>query len=1083
MAAANFVQTSFAGGKWSPFSQGRFDDPAYRTALAECKNGYPIETKAWSRRPGTQFCGATNNGDPGRLIPFSFEDNEPYNIELTDLNLRFFNGPDLLTDAVFSVSSISTAIPAVVTMASAPGWASGIHVLFALQDTAAMFGVPALANRVFLIGKLTSTTYQLFDGITGDPIDGSTIGWGAGFNVSGAHITRLAAPWDNGSWANVRPIQNETNMLLLEGNTATQLLTAIPALGTAQTQFSIAPANFQDGPYLDPFGSSTVTPDVVSGFINLTLSNPVYGAAIAYAAGDYVTASGITYVSLVDSNVGNTPASSPTFWMLSSPGAVVGIGGITSDDIGRHVRLYSEPPLWVTGTTYAIGDQVAFGGGYWTALAAMVGATPTFPAVNPNQPGVKTTTWQLTPTSAIWSWGKVTGIPTTGLIDPATAATKFGNLTGNGGIAAAFDGITSQPVGSCAYLLGGGSVTPLKGYVGLSFAAATAVTSVQVTPSNNIGYGDTLNGSLRRGSNSTTFNLRGKTTSPANSADGTLLGTANITNSASKVPVSIVSNDTSVTYKFIWVEIVMVNQYADKSTIEIAVAELRLYGAGAAAAGSVCTVELLGPPLLFTTTIRTWRLGLFNNADPVWPTSGCYHEGRLWLAGAVDNRFDASVANDFLNFAPTNSDGTVSADRAIDYTVDSSDLNKIFWMSPDTQGIVVGTIGGEWLIDSPAQGGFAPDNIRARRMTKFGCANVEPRRTGLTNVFVQRRGQKIMEFLADVYSGKFVGKNLSEYGRDLCLDGVEEIAYTQEIDPIIWSRTGAGNLNGLSYHRTSIFSATPPDLMAWHEHSLGSGRVIESIAASASLNGQLDVLTLITNDPETGIRHVEIMTPLFDENSTIFDAWFLDDAVVPVSGLITNGGVNFYGLSHLNGKKISVWAAGLDCGDFTVAGGFVSVPFGSAGGLFTQRYLTQVSSLDSYQYGVPITDSTGNLVVNIPAVVGFTYTSQGQLLRPVAQDQTGSPTGPAFGVFRRPNMIGVLMNKSQGVSFGTDFVHMHPAILVTDGGRVYSQTELFSGIYWNPVEAQFTFEGQLAWQVTRPYPLVIQAIGGFMKTG
>src|SRR5665213_1428337 len=120
MGAASFVQTSFAGGRWSPFNLGRYDHPKYRIGMAECLNTIPLETGAAVRRPGTQYVASTRNGNPGRVIPFSFEANLPYVMELTDGNIRFINGTSLLTDTFAAVTSISGSL---VTLASAVTWA------------------------------------------------------------------------------------------------------------------------------------------------------------------------------------------------------------------------------------------------------------------------------------------------------------------------------------------------------------------------------------------------------------------------------------------------------------------------------------------------------------------------------------------------------------------------------------------------------------------------------------------------------------------------------------------------------------------------------------------------------------------------------------------------------------------------------------------------------------------------------------------------------------------------------------------------------------------------------------------------
>lgn len=1083
MGRANFLQTSFSGGRWSPFNHGRADDPGYRTALAECLNGFPIETKAWTRRPGTQYAASTYLNSQARLIPFSFEDNLPYQFELSNGNMRLFEGTRLILDPAPSASQIitgiSTAKPAVVTVGTASSLVTGSTAVIQLSDLAAQAAMPNLNNRQLVVTKLTGVTFSIADAVTGLPIDGNTIGWVSGLNALLSGILVVTQPYVNGDWGDVNYIQNETLMLLLERGYAPQLVEATPPTPSADASFTINPAQFVDGPYLDPIDGITITPDVTSGLVTLTLGAQVYSATTAYAQGDYVLSSSITYVSLQDANEGNTPASSPTFWQATSAGEAIGPGGFQTSDIGRHVRLLSEPPNWVSATTYTTGQVVKFNDLYWTALTGMTGATPSGGSINPNQPGNLTTTWALNPTGGKWTWGKVVSLPTSGIVNPATG-TAFGTMTGGGGLASAFDGVTIK-TGSASASQGASGGSGIDADVGLHFTSAIAVSSVKLFPSSDLGFGEDVHSH----SFSMTFKLRAKTTAPSSPSDGTLLGTFTTSNGATQNAFTITSSDGVTAYNYIWVEITA----GTSSSYTIYVAQLQLFGTGAAPAGSLVKVQIMGDPLLYTTTMTIWRLGLFTTTLnpltnlPTWPTCGCYTEGRLWLAGAVRNRFDASVSNDFLNFAPTGPDGTVADNNAIDYTVNSSDLNAVLWMMPDQEGIVLGTIGGEWLVDGPTTGGFSPTNIRARRMTQFGCANVQPKRTGLTNVFLQRQSQKLIEFLADVYSGRFVGKNLSEFGRDLCKPGILEIAYTQQLDPVVWSRTTAGLLNGLTYHRSSLFSTTPPEIVAWHRHVLGSNRQVQSLIATTT-NGTEDAISMVTFDPEFGTYHVEVATPLFDEGASIMDAWFLDDAVVPAAGATTTinsvTGIQFSGLSHLESKLVTAWVAGLDCGDYQVLNGSIFVPFGATNGLFTSRSIHQIASTQpaGFTYGCNL---DGGLL-NIPAVVGFTYTSKGKLLRTLAPDAAGSQLGPALAKKRRQANVGLLLVDTQGVSLGVDDYPVKAAKFITKGGTAIAISQLFSGIYWGTVDDSYSYDSQLTWEITRPYPATVAAAGPFFET-
>ena len=103
MAGASFVQTSFLGGEWSPYAQGRMDEPSYKTAMNVCYNGIPIEAGSWVRRPGTIFGATTRNGLPAALRDFHFSQNSPYTMEFTDSALRFFSGISLCLEAVHNI--------------------------------------------------------------------------------------------------------------------------------------------------------------------------------------------------------------------------------------------------------------------------------------------------------------------------------------------------------------------------------------------------------------------------------------------------------------------------------------------------------------------------------------------------------------------------------------------------------------------------------------------------------------------------------------------------------------------------------------------------------------------------------------------------------------------------------------------------------------------------------------------------------------------------------------------------------------------------------------------------------------------
>ena len=334
------------------------------------------------------------------------------------------------------------------------------------------------------------------------------------------------------------------------------------------------------------------------------------------------------------------------------------------------------------------------------------------------------------------------------------------------------------------------------------------------------------------------------------------------------------------------------------------------------------------------------------------------------------------------------------ASNGISYTLNEDSVNPIYWMLPDLQGIILGTQQKEILLFAPGQGGFAPNNIDSRPAGRHGCANIEPRPTEHTYVFVQRYSLKLLEYFADVFSGKFTAPNLADKAQHITRNGIAEIAYTYAATPVIWGRDTTNALFGCTYKRDTLMTSQGPTYYAWHRHQLGSGRVVESITGGPSTGGNLDALTMVTNLVANPLRHVEILTDTMDELSPIGAAWFLDDAVVPSSTTTTNtggvgyGGLTINGLWHLNASTVSVFAGGLDCGDYVVANGSVFVPYGDSissgtgGGLFTAAFAAAAAAASQ-------------------VVIGFTYNSDGQLVRPQMPPEGGFRNGPGLGKRRR----------------------------------------------------------------------------------
>ena len=1151
MPGASHAVPSFLGGEISQFAQGRFDKPDYHISMRVCLNAFPGEIGPWMRRPGTAYAGHTRGGAKGRVIKFDFEQAAPITLEFTDGYVRFRSGTSLvMSSAPVAVVAVSTANPAVVQTASATTWATGDTLVFPGAST------PLLENRQFVATQIDTEHFSLADALTGASINGASLG----ALVSGATVAKVherTTPYINGTWENIRAVQCETTDVLLCPNVPPQALvaTTLPSAGVSPG-FTISPATFNDGPYLDPFTNGVqATPGATSGIVGITLAFPAYSSTTAYAKSSFVTSSSVNYESLVDQNVDNTPVSSPSFWAPVSTSAAINNGqGFLGTDIGRLVRLFSEPAPWLIGSTYAAGNVVSYNPSgepgeatYWQSQKS---------SNTGNAPGSDLTNWTLMTTqgAAVWTWGKITSL--TNIIS-RTSGSSIGNMTGGGGISSPFNGAFSQPAASSAELtttlsLPGpgypaGTQIVTTSFVGKNYTSpgAQIIQQATVYPSSDQGLSHptatvagTVYGNEMFGPITAVFNLRGSNSAPSSSSNGTLLATSGSVSAGTAV--TLVSTDQTDTWDYVWVEQITTATYifaggsASQLTLTNIIGQLSFFNPPGTGTSSGVDIEILGPPLLYTNPVITWRLGTYSNTTG-FPTDGCYDDGRLWLVGALSNHFDASTSNGIVpgssevNFAPTDQFGVVAASAGISETLNDESSNPIFWAQPDLQGILMGTQAAEYLVLAPTSGSIAPDNITSRRGTRIGSANIRPIKTEHTLLFVQRYARKLIEFFADVFSGKFTGPNLVDKAEHMVTAGIAEIAYTNSTTPLAWGRCNDGSWFGATYKRDTLMTAQGPTYAAFHRQQPGSGRLVESICAGPSVDGNLDALTMVTNDPTTNIRHVEVLTDSMTELSTLQETWFLDDAVNPTSTSTTSaasvgfpyGGLTINGLWHLNGKTVQVFAGGLDLGDWGPVQTYQGTTTYAQGVVVNYGGTIYVSQSNNNKNNTPSSSSTfwtanaysdytvSNGSITVPygdgiswgpgrglftaafaaalpltqIVVGFTYNSDGQLVRPIQPAETGARNGPAFGKLSRHHRYAFRLVNTVGLSVGTSFTKLIPFNTKLNGnGAPLAPLNMFTGISADAFIDDYAYDNALCWRVSRPWPATVTAAGTSLET-
>lgn len=192
--------------------------------------------------------------------------------------------------------------------------------------------------------------------------------------------------------------------------------------------------------------------------------------------------------------------------------------------------------------------------------------------------------------------------------------------------------------------------------------------------------------------------------------------------------------------------------------------------------------------------------------------------------------------------------------------------------------------------------------------------------------------------------------------------------------------------------------------------------------------------------------------------------------------------VKFYGMWHLVGETVRVSILGMDMGTYTVAtDGSVTVTYGAdAGGLVTADYLVDnSSSIASVEQNTTfsVVASDGVHSVTVPVVIGVDYTTKGQLLRPDVAVDIKSTQGPGLGKTRRVHMFAVLLQDCVQLKVGSDFTNtLDTQSFTSDTQDTYAEDEPFSGVHVGTIDCVYDFNGQLCWQVDRPYPCTVCSI-------
>jgi hypothetical protein len=395
---------------------------------------------------------------------------------------------------------------------------------------------------------------------------------------------------------------------------------------------------------------------------------------------------------------------------------------------------------------------------------------------------------------------------------------------------------------------------------------------------------------------------------------------------------------------------------------------------------TVVTATIRGQNASAGTATASWRLGVYSETTG-YPTVITFFQDRVLLAGASSypDRWDLTKTGGYSNtefqFAPSDKDGVVADDNAINGTLQSGQVNAIKWAGTDNRGLVLGTTAKEWLVRPSATNEvLTPENAKADPFSSIGSAGIQPIQAESGTVFIQRARRRIHDIIYSFERDTLKPRDLTIAAEHISRTGIAEIKFQQEPINTIWARRTDGLLIGMTYYPDeAVFAA--------HRHPLGGDGEVKSLSVIPSADGTRDELWLIVERTIDGTtrKYIEYMTRYYEDDIAKEDAFHVDCGLTYDS----TATATVSGFDHLEGETLKVMVDGLSHPDLTVTNGSITLA----------------------------NNRTGSV---ISAGLGNTWAFKSQRM------EAGSQDGTAQGKTKRITGFVVRLMKTLGLKYGPD---------------------------------------------------------------
>ena len=358
----------------------------------------------------------------------------------------------------------------------------------------------------------------------------------------------------------------------------------------------------------------------------------------------------------------------------------------------------------------------------------------------------------------------------------------------------------------------------------------------------------------------------------------------------------------------------------------------------------------------YETLANTWTLEeeAWSSANG-YPSVVSFYEQRLCFGGSTEQpqTLWGSATADFENFAM----GVLATD-AVQYEIASNEINTFRWMSP-SRVLLIGALAREFRA-SGGQSAITPSNIDIRGETSHGSMRRRPVQIGHTTIFIHSSGRKIREMQYNFDSDSYKADDFTVLNPEISEGGFQQIAYSQEPYSILYAVRNDGQLCALTYEKSQ-------EVMGW-------GRIIT--------DGEIESICILPADQDSGESKIYVLVKRTIGGAAVryvemFDSSLHTDCAK--SGALTTAGTAVSGLSHLEGKTVTVVGDGKVQANQIVASGAI----------------TAAVALTTYEIGLPF---TATLVTVRPE------------MQVQGQSSQGKPKRWADLYVRVHNTIGIMLN-------------------------------------------------------------------------